>query len=225
MRNTLRKMSRGHQFVVRAGGHIDAWTPLYQSESVGQVFLIVVTWLYLVLKDLPSEKWTGLWLAYYNMCQLIKTKATSTSLPLPAPYDNMWHRINKVVDALHIKNHVEPQCHTDLHPDNFFEMYPELKGQRNTQAADQTFVWLGRFKKIVCSLSKTHHLFYLHCMVKHRNQYNVMCYAEKRKPLLPYLFKIVLLISYIHFWFCFFLSVVLHLDFHIEFIGNCSRIS
>jgi len=29
-RTTLRKMSRGHQFVVRAGGHIDSWTPLYQ---------------------------------------------------------------------------------------------------------------------------------------------------------------------------------------------------
>lgn len=26
----LRMMSRGHQFVVRAGGHIDMWTPLYR---------------------------------------------------------------------------------------------------------------------------------------------------------------------------------------------------
>ena len=25
----LRKWSRGHQFVVRAGGHIDMWQPLY----------------------------------------------------------------------------------------------------------------------------------------------------------------------------------------------------
>ena len=30
IRKTLRMMSRGHQFVVRAGGHIDSWTPLYQ---------------------------------------------------------------------------------------------------------------------------------------------------------------------------------------------------
>jgi hypothetical protein len=29
-KRTLRKMSRGHMFVVRAGGHIDMWTPLYQ---------------------------------------------------------------------------------------------------------------------------------------------------------------------------------------------------
>ena len=26
----LRKWSRGHQFVVRAGGHIDIWQPLYK---------------------------------------------------------------------------------------------------------------------------------------------------------------------------------------------------
>lgn len=26
----LRKWSRGHQFIVRGGGHIDAWQPLFQ---------------------------------------------------------------------------------------------------------------------------------------------------------------------------------------------------
>ena len=28
----LRKWSRGHQFIVRGGGHIDAWQPLYRLE-------------------------------------------------------------------------------------------------------------------------------------------------------------------------------------------------
>lgn len=27
---TLRKWSRGHQFIVRGGGHIDTWQPLYR---------------------------------------------------------------------------------------------------------------------------------------------------------------------------------------------------
>ena len=26
----LRRWSRGHQFIVRAGGHIDTWKPLYK---------------------------------------------------------------------------------------------------------------------------------------------------------------------------------------------------
>ena len=29
----LRKWSRGHQFIVRGGGHIDAWQPLYKFVS------------------------------------------------------------------------------------------------------------------------------------------------------------------------------------------------
>lgn len=29
-RSTLRMWSRGHQFVVRGGGHIDTWQPLYK---------------------------------------------------------------------------------------------------------------------------------------------------------------------------------------------------
>ena len=35
----------------------------------------------------------------------------------------------------------------------------------NTMAAEQTFVWLSRFKKILAAMGKTHHLFYLHRMV------------------------------------------------------------
>jgi len=29
-RKRLRRWSRGHQIVVRAGGHIDSWQPLYK---------------------------------------------------------------------------------------------------------------------------------------------------------------------------------------------------
>lgn len=55
----------------------------------------------------------------------------------------------------------------------------------NTMAAEQTFVWLSRFKKILAAMGKTHHLFYLHRMVKIRNRYTELCYRCGRKPLLP----------------------------------------
>lgn len=29
----LRKWSRGHQFIVRAGGHIDTWQPIYKCVN------------------------------------------------------------------------------------------------------------------------------------------------------------------------------------------------
>lgn len=35
----LRKWSRGHQFIVRGGGHIDTWQPLYQSVNIAHLHL------------------------------------------------------------------------------------------------------------------------------------------------------------------------------------------
>ena len=32
-------------------------------------------------------------------------------------------------------------------------------GFNNTMAADQVFLWLGRFKKILCAMDKCHHMF------------------------------------------------------------------
>lgn len=41
----LRKWSRGHQFIVRAGGHIDAWQPIYKYVQIrGQI----VVWVLLI---------------------------------------------------------------------------------------------------------------------------------------------------------------------------------
>lgn len=68
----------------------------YRSESPSQVFLIVITWLYELLKDVPTEKWSSIILAYDNMCHLDGLKAASSPLPLPEPYDNMWRAITKV---------------------------------------------------------------------------------------------------------------------------------
>ena len=156
-----------------------------RSESHGQVLLFIIAWLYSILKDVPSNQWGRIWLAYDNMCQLIKTRVAQADLPLPVPYNRLLKSVNKIVDALHIKNHIQTSCHTDLHPDNIYDMYPELRGTRNTQAAEQTFVWLGRFKKIVSSMTKIHHLFYLHRLVSRRNRYIARCYRMGKKPLLP----------------------------------------
>ena len=157
----------------------------FRSESQGQVFLFIISWLFTLLKGVPEAEWNSIWLAYDNMCQLMKLKAAQIPLSLPSPYDRMWFAINKVVDALHIKNHIDEECHTLLHPDNIYDMYPEMKGTRNTQAAEQTFVWLGRYKKIVCSMPKVHHLFYVHRLVRRRNNYIDRCYAAGKRPLLP----------------------------------------
>ena len=55
----------------------------------------------------------------------------------------------------------------------------------NTEAAEQTFLWLGKFKKILNGMDKRHHHFFLHCLVKERNRYTEWCFNNGTKPKLP----------------------------------------
>ena len=45
------------QVMARSSGIIDCWTHLYRSESVSQVFLFAINWLYnVVTQEIPDEK-------------------------------------------------------------------------------------------------------------------------------------------------------------------------
>uniref|UniRef100_A0A1X7SE34 Uncharacterized protein n=1 Tax=Amphimedon queenslandica TaxID=400682 RepID=A0A1X7SE34_AMPQE len=73
----------------------------------------------------------------------------------------IWKDINKIIDSLHMKNHVDPKCKELYDPERLKEKHPDL----NTMACEQTFAWLSRYKKIVCSMPKVHHHFYLYRMI------------------------------------------------------------
>ena len=120
-------------------------------------------------------------LAYDNMCNLDKLKASKSLLPFDPPYDKMWLNVNKIIDVFHFKNHVSPVCKERYCPDDVKRKNPKW----NTQAGEQTFTWLSRFKHIVCSMPKSHHLFYIHRMVIRRNKYTSKCNLQGKKPLLP----------------------------------------
>ena len=154
---------------------------IYRSESPSQVFLITISWLYEVLRKKPVEEWQHVILAYDNMCHLDSLRVAVKELPLPYPYSQMWLKITKITDSLHIRNHKDLRCLSRYDPKVIKETHPKL----NTMAAEQTFVWASRFKKIVCSMGKTHHMFFIHRMVLERNQYNDRCRKTGREPLLP----------------------------------------
>ena len=122
---------------------------------------------------------------------LLNCKATKTPLPLNSPYDRMWIEVTKFIDKLHLKNHKQQSCKENLHPDNtIYTVHPDLKRTGNTQYAQQTFVYLARFKRIVNSMRKNsmpkcHHLFYLHGVIKSRNRYIAKCNVEKHHPNFP----------------------------------------
>ena len=102
------------------------------------------------------------------MCNIERMHVARKPLPLPPPMDTLWMNVNKVIDVFHFGNHVSPQCKERFSP-------AKLK-EENTQAGEQTFVWVSRFQHILCSMSKNHHLFYLHCMVLRWNAYTIKCW-------------------------------------------------
>lgn len=120
-------------------------------------------------------------LAYDNMCNLDRLKVAKMPLPFDPPLDMLWCNITKIIDVFHFKNHKSLECKMRYSPQKVKEKNPDY----NTQAGEQTFIWVGRFKNILCSMNKTHHLFYLHRMVLKQNDYTAKCYAHRKKPILP----------------------------------------
>ena len=55
----------------------------------------------------------------------------------------------------------------------------------NSIAAEQTFIWAGRFKKILFAMAKQRDVFYLHGMVKGRKRYTQKCHQKVKSPVLP----------------------------------------
>ena len=84
-------------------------------------------------------------LAYDNMCNLDKLKASRSPLPFHAPLDKMWINVKKIIDVFHFSNHISPLCRRQYSPVAVKEAHPEW----NTQAGEQTFAWLSRFKHIL----------------------------------------------------------------------------
>ena len=151
----------------------------YRSESTSQVFLILLQWLICLHKQYGTLP--HITLAYDNMCNLDRLKASKQPLPLEPPLDHAWENIEKVIDVFHFSNHVSSACRTKYSPAKLKEKNPHF----NSQAGEQTFVWVGRFRHILCAMKKCNHLFFLPHMVLRRNSYTCKCYVRGKKPILP----------------------------------------
>ena len=101
-------------------------------------------------------------------------------LPLPPPMDKAWMNVDKVIDIFHFGNHVSPQCKERFSPAKLKEENPDF----NTQAGEQTFVWVSRFQHILCSCQKI--ITYFICTVWYWEEtYTAKCYKRNKKPVLP----------------------------------------
>ena len=154
-------------------------------ESPSQVFFIILTWLQAMVNSglVSADKLESVYLAYdNNYVQFVQAhsgkEATTTSIT-NGPCVAVNTENHRYVSGL--KNHKSELCHTLYSPQQLKERNPTF----NTQAGEQTFAWMGKYKHIVCAMSKTHHLVYLHRMVRRRNLYTEKCYSNGRKPILP----------------------------------------
>lgn len=130
-------------------------------------------------KSVIKERIPKIVLAYDNMCNVDGLKIASTKLPLIEPLDEMWHLITKVIDRLHIRNHKQIKCKTVYNPEG------KIPNEFNTMAAEQTFSWASRLKRIACAMPRRHHFFFIHRAVKRRNQYTQRCHQNNKTPVLP----------------------------------------
>lgn len=106
-------------------------------------------------------------------------------------YHSSYHIVNEhyirhaslwqVINDLHIKNHADKKCVDKTTLLKVRQSNPLF----NLMTAEQTFAWLSRYKRILCSMDKLHHQFFLHSLVHRRNKYTERCIAKGRKILLP----------------------------------------
>lgn len=143
--------------------------------------MLVVLWLICQFGSKGRDIWKTLTIAYDNMCQLNNLRVARQPLPLPDELKFIWMDVNKVIDYFHIKNHCDTSCKKKYSTETLRKANPDV----NTMAAEQTFGWLSRHKKILCAMPKIHFHFYLHRMVKRRNKYISYCYANGLRVVAP----------------------------------------
>ena len=82
-------------------------------------------------------------IAYDNMCNLANMKLWREPLPIKS-FPNLWRdNLIKIIDSLHLHNHSRKNCHIDFNPSVVKKELPNA----NTMICEQTFTWLGRFKR------------------------------------------------------------------------------
>ena len=143
--------------------------------------MIVLVWMLAAFSHMTREDRQKKILTYDNMCHLDNLKVAKKPLPLPGDWQHMWLDITKIIDSLHIANHKDRRCRETYSPQQLKKDHPHM----NTMCCEQTFAWLSRYKRILSSMLKTHHHFYLCRIVKRRNTYIERCYMQGRRPVVP----------------------------------------
>ena len=95
------------------------------------------------LKGKDKEDFKKHTICYDNICNVDKLKVLRKPLPIEEPFPKIWQEVGKVIDPLHLSNHKNPECKIKY---NFSKVKEELP-DANLMVAEQTFSWLGKYRK------------------------------------------------------------------------------
>ena len=127
-------------------GIVVAVTELFGSESLTQVYLFLI-WMWKTLLLFPHL------LAYDDACQLKRF----CNKRLGTVAARFIANLIMVVDKLHFKNHIDKWCRQNVNPHKVKEF-----NDLNTEACEQTFVFISKFKHATKHMSfGRYNLFHL----------------------------------------------------------------
>ena len=143
---------------VRPCGVVVNFSELFTCESPSQVYLFLLFTFGRSALDFAQLKFVG----YDRACDLEPflrgmAKKGSDGATL------LLEQAKFFVDRFHVKGHTEPVCtagdpQCKYHPD--LPCFTDVSGA-NTECAEQTFAWLGKFKKVTRQMSMWRFNFFL----------------------------------------------------------------
>lgn len=151
----------------------------FRSESPSQAILFLIEWILVTLQTF--QRTNGVRSSYHMTCAMWMQSMSHRRLCTFIHLLTEWLKANKIIDSLHIAYNKSEGCKEKYNPAKLKDILPD----GHTMAGKQTFTWLSRFRKILCSMSKVHHMFFLQRMVVRRNAYTVTYYKNRKKPVLP----------------------------------------
>jgi hypothetical protein len=138
-------------------GIICGYRELFSSESPTQVSIFL-------LDLMQFSESSSKYLIYDNACSLekfLKNRNIKQSSERGLKLDNM----KLVIDRLHLKNHVDPECHKNFDANNYDELF-----NINTVVCEQTNFWMSRFKYIMKHMNFHRFNFFMYIIL---NKYNM----------------------------------------------------
>jgi hypothetical protein len=160
----MKEQSAGVLALVASCGLILCYGEIFGSESLSQVHLFLFDVHFRHMLPVPEV------LAYDDACHLgmfLTNRMGRFGYSLVAHLLLFVKKLELVCDRFHWRNHTGEWCKRNVNPKNSTKLGPKT----NTEAAENTFVWLSKYKFIFKHMNKARFNFTMLWLFHERNQW------------------------------------------------------